>query len=61
MTDEELLQLIEQAARDKVTLLNLSSKGLTKLPPEIGQLTDLRVLDLSRNQLTMLPPNRSTD
>ncbi|MEH2261676.1 hypothetical protein [Nostoc sp.] len=41
MTNEELLQIIEQAARDKVTKLDLCKKGLTILLPEIGQLTNL--------------------
>ncbi|MBE8966312.1 leucine-rich repeat domain-containing protein [Nostocales cyanobacterium LEGE 12452] len=56
MTNEELLQIIKQAARDKVTKLGLSSKGLTTLPPEIGQLTNLRSLNLNDNQLSSLPP-----
>jgi internalin A len=55
MTNEELLQIIEQAVRDKVTELDLSGKGLTTLPPEIGQLTNLQTLDLFRNQLSSLP------
>ncbi|MEH2335417.1 leucine-rich repeat domain-containing protein [Nostoc sp.] len=56
MTNEELLQIIEQAARDNLTKLDLSDKGLTTLPPEIVQLTNLRSLDLSSNQLSSLPP-----
>ncbi|BBD69748.1 Miro domain-containing protein [Nostoc commune NIES-4072] len=56
MTNEELLQIIEQAARDKVRKLDLSGKGLTTLLPEIGQLTNLRSLDLSSNQLSSLLP-----
>ena len=56
MTNEELLQIIEQAVTDKVTTLKLFGKDLTKLPPEIGQLTNLQSLDLRRNQLSSLPP-----
>ncbi|MEH2156291.1 leucine-rich repeat domain-containing protein [Nostoc sp.] len=55
MTNEELLQIIEQAVRDKVTRLNLSGKGLTTLPPEIVQLTNLQSLNLCNNQLSSLP------
>ncbi|MEH1900945.1 MAG: COR domain-containing protein [Nostoc sp.] len=55
MTNEELLQIIEQAARDKVTELNLSGQGLTTLPAEIGQLTNLQSLNLYSNQLSSLP------
>jgi len=56
MTNEELLRVIEQAAREKVTALDLSHEGLTVLPPEIGQLTSLTQLNLSGNKLTALPP-----
>jgi internalin A len=56
MIDVELLQVIEQAAKDGRARLNLSHKGLRSLPPEIGQLTNLRSLDLSFNQLSSLPP-----
>ncbi|MGF2011026.1 COR domain-containing protein [Nostoc sp. DedVER01b] len=56
MTNEQLLQIIEQAARLKVTILKLSGKGLTTLPPEIGKLTNLQTLYLSNNQLSSLPP-----
>ncbi|MCT7993897.1 COR domain-containing protein [Laspinema olomoucense] len=56
MTEEELLQIIQQAAEDKVTSLDLSRKELTKLPPEIGQLSNLTELNLNSNQLSALPP-----
>ncbi|QLE57927.1 COR domain-containing protein [Nostoc sp. TCL26-01] len=55
MTNEELLQIIEQAAREKVTVLDLSGKGLTTLPAEINQLSCLSLFKLSKNQLMVLP------
>jgi internalin A len=55
MTDEELLEVIEKAARDRSTHLNLLCRGLTTLPAEIGQLTNLISLEISYNQLTSLP------
>ncbi|WP_392532599.1 COR domain-containing protein [Nostoc sp. C117] len=56
MTNEELLQIIEKAVRNKVTTLDLFNEGLTSLPPEFGQLTRLQTLDLGNNQLSNLPP-----
>ncbi len=56
MTNEELLQIIEQAATDKVTELDLSGKRLTTLPAEIGKLSKLRSLYLRENKLSSLPP-----
>ncbi len=38
MTREELLAIIEQARRENWEELDLSSKGIAELPPEIGQL-----------------------
>ena len=56
MTNKELRQLIEQAAKEGATSLDLSDNELTVLPLEIGQLSNLTELDLSYNQLTALPP-----
>ncbi|MDZ8093649.1 MAG: hypothetical protein RMZ42_17215 [Nostoc sp. DedQUE05] len=38
MTNEELLQIIEQAAREKATHLSLSGNQLSSLPPQIRQI-----------------------
>ena len=38
MDKHELLRIITQAAKDGVTLLDLSNRGLTEFPPEIGKL-----------------------
>jgi small GTP-binding protein len=55
MTDAELLAIIEQVARKKVTVLNLSGKNIKTIPPEIANLVDLKVLDFSNNQITLIP------
>lgn len=47
--------LIEEARKSRAIELNLSIKGLTKLPESIGQLTQLRTLALFGNKLTELP------
>ncbi|MEE9553496.1 MAG: COR domain-containing protein [candidate division Zixibacteria bacterium] len=55
MDKEELLQIIDKAAKDGLTELDLSNKEIIELPPEIGRLTTLRSLNLNYNQLTLLP------
>ena len=46
---------IARALRSKKERFKLESRDLTELPPSIGQLTWLRELDLSRNQLRSVP------
>ncbi len=48
VTQDELLQLIDKAAAEKWTTLDLAGKGLNELPPEIGKLTNLNTLVLGR-------------
>lgn len=55
MTQDELRQLIDQAAREGWTELNLRGEDLTALPPEIAQLSSLQSLDLGSNQLMAMP------
>ncbi len=40
----------------EATVLYLPDQSITELPPDIGQLTKLKELDLRGNQLTALPP-----
>jgi Leucine-rich repeat (LRR) protein len=46
---------ISNAVRRRQRSLDLSGFGITKLPPEIGELTNLLSLDLTGNQLDELP------
>lgn len=55
MTQDELLQLVNDAVSDNCETLDLSRKEITHLPSEIGNLANLRSLDLSFNPLTSLP------
>ncbi|VAW43306.1 hypothetical protein MNBD_CHLOROFLEXI01-3660 [hydrothermal vent metagenome] len=56
MNQQELRQLIDEAAADGRTELDLRGKGLTKLSPEIEKLVNLTKLDLGSNYLTTMPP-----
>ncbi len=56
MSRQEALERIERAARQGSPGLDLSSLDLTALPPEIGRLTKLTMLQVEENQLTALPP-----
>ena len=55
MENDEVLRVIEDAARNEQTELDLSENQLKTLPPEIGELKNIISLKLSRNQLTTLP------
>src|ERR1044071_9031884 len=50
-----LSALIEEAQRNRAAKLDLSGRGLTKIPESIGKLTQLQRLYLDNNQLTSLP------
>ncbi|HEY9659148.1 MAG TPA: COR domain-containing protein, partial [Allocoleopsis sp.] len=55
MTQDELLELIDQAAKEEWTVLDLSGQELVSLPMQMGQLTQLTALNLSNNQLAEFP------
>ncbi len=56
MGKEDALRRIKEAAETGATELNLFGQGLTELPAEIFQLTNLRSLSLDSNNLSSLPP-----
>ncbi len=51
-----ILNLIERAAKEGRTTLDLSGNHLASVPPEMAKLTNLTSLDLSSNQLASVPP-----
>ena len=55
MDRREIARIIAKAREDGATTLDLTGQGLGTLPPEIGNLTNLRSLVLSFNDLTVLP------
>ena len=54
-TKAELLRLIDRAADEGWTELDLSSLGLKELPIEIGKLVNIKKLNLAFNEITYLP------
>ena len=56
MADERWAWSIEEARETGRSKLSLRVQGLTELPSELFQITDLKVLDLRGNQLSSLPP-----
>jgi hypothetical protein len=57
MDEQELIAIIEQAARDRRTTLDLSGKGITAISSAIKKLTNLQQLNLSINQIITIPKN----
>jgi small GTP-binding protein len=53
---EDLIEIIREAERDNAVVLDLSDRGITRIPPDIARLKNLFVLYLGFNQLTELPP-----
>ena len=51
MNQAQLSAIIEKAKSDGSDTLDLSNEELESLPPEIGSLTGLVEVDLSRNQI----------
>jgi Leucine-rich repeat (LRR) protein len=56
MTREAFLRIINETKAKQAKELYLIGKEIDNLPPEIGQLTNLTMLDLSLNRLSKLPP-----
>ena len=56
MDQDELAEAIAKSGNEGLTTFDLSRKGLTTLPREIGNPIGLTYLDLRNNQLTALPP-----
>jgi len=55
MDKADVLQFITRSKKKKVTELDLSNKGITELPDEIGDISNLKILNLSYNNITALP------
>jgi len=52
-----LENMVEIEALKNLVILCLWGSSMTKLPREIGQLTQLRMLDLSNSGMELVPPN----
>jgi hypothetical protein len=55
MDKADVLQFILRSKQKKTTTLDLSNKGITELPDEIGDITWIKALNLSYNNITSLP------
>ena len=52
MDNEQVLQIITRAGQEEAQELDLSGRGLTSLPAEIRQLSNIRKLELRDNELS---------
>ncbi|CAJ2639485.1 unnamed protein product [Trifolium pratense] len=52
-----LENMVQIKALQNLEILCLGNSSMTKLPTEIGQLTQLRMLDLSNSGIEVIPPN----
>lgn len=59
MTNEQVLQKIQEAKNYRLNKLDLTSKDLTEIPPEVCQLTWLETLNLWNNHITKIPESIS--
>jgi len=55
VTERELLDLIARARDEEWKELNLSYKRISVIPDSIGQLSNLRILDLRNNKIEVIP------
>ena len=55
MTERELLDLIARARDEEWKELNLSYTRISVIPDSIGQLSNLRILDLRNNKIEVIP------
>jgi small GTP-binding protein len=55
MTDEDFLMIIEKAVSSRITSLDLSERGVKRIPSEIAQIVNLESLNLGNNQIRVIP------
>ncbi|MDA3893981.1 MAG: leucine-rich repeat domain-containing protein [Salinivirgaceae bacterium] len=55
MDKSDVLQFIQRSRHKNANEIDLSNKGITELPEELGDLTTLKTLNLSYNNISILP------